>query len=306
MKRPCKIGIATLAILATTLGGRAFGADGPYPRDVTEQTLADPAELARLEKPGKVFFREGFDSAASLSRWYNRGGEKEGRLRVVFDPPLVHSGRGALEMRTVDRGGRSCGAGANYWFHPGYDKVYLRYYLRFAEDYDQGNLNHVGGALSGVAGSNRWAGMGGAGLRPRGDDRFSASFEPWRNWGRNPPPGEMMFYTYWMDMRRDRDGHYWGNMFFPPKSRRIIPKRGVWYCFEQMIKANTPGKADGELAGWINGRLYIHVKGFRWRTTADVRLKRIFLELYIHRSRRPNAVWYDDVALSTGYIGPMR
>ena len=47
-----------------------------------------------------------------------------------------------------------------------------------------------------------------------------------------------------------------------------------------MIKTNDPGKANGELAAWIDGKLYIH------KATQD------------------NTVWYDDVALSTGYLGP--
>jgi hypothetical protein len=116
----------------------------------------------------------------------------------------------------------------------------------------------------------------------------------------------MHLYVYWPDMRKDRDGHFWGNMFVPPPEGRIIPKRGAWVCYEQMIKANTPGKADGELAAWIDGTLYLHAAGFRWRTSEAVKLKRFCLPIYIHQSTRPNTVWYDDVILSTGYVGPMK
>jgi len=35
-----------------------------------------------------------------------------------------------------------------------------------------------------------------------------------------------------------------------------------------------------------------------------VRLKRFDIGIYIHEARKDNTVWYDDVALSTGYIGP--
>jgi hypothetical protein len=58
------------------------------------------------------------------------------------------------------------------------------------------------------------------------------------------------------------------------------------------------------MAAWIDGDLYIHLTGFRWRTTPDLRLKRVSLDVYVHSSERANRVWYDDVALSTGYIGP--
>ena len=47
-----------------------------------------------------------------------------------------------------------------------------------------------------------------------------------------------------------------------------------------------------------------HYKGFRWRTSADVKLKRFDIGVYVHQARQDNTVWYDDVALSTGYIGP--
>ena len=44
---------------------------------------------------------------------------------------------------------------------------------------------------------------------------------------------------------------------------------------------------------------------YGWRTTPDVRLKRFGIGVYVHRATRDNMVWYDDVALSTGYIGPL-
>ncbi len=279
--------------------------DVPYPQDVTQETLANPGELARLQNAGEVFFQEDFELPGSLQKWFNRIGEKERRTQVTIDPARAHSGDGVLQLQTEERDGRSSGAGCSYWFHPGYDTVYFRRYIKFADDYDQGNLNHVGGSLYAVAGDDKWAEMGRAGVRPKGDDRFGSGFEPWRAWKRNDPPGAMMSYTYWMDMKRDRDGNYWGNMFAPPKSDQIVLKRGKWYCLEQMIKANTPGQTDGEMAAWINGKLYMHLKGFRWRTSPDVRLKRLSLGLYVHQSRRANMVWYDDVVLSTGYIGPM-
>jgi len=291
------------------------GEDTPYIQDVTQETLANPEELSRLQKSGEIFFQEGFELPGSLMNWYNRIGENKGLTQVTIDPALAHSrqdasqqflsGNGVLQLHTVDKNGKSSAAGVSYWFHPGHDTVYFRRYIKFADDYDQGNLNHVGGSLYAVAGTNKWAEMGKAGIRPKGDDRFGAGFEPWRNWGQNKPPVAMMLYTYWMGMKRDKDGHYWGNMFAPPKQRQVVLKRGVWYCLEQMIKANTPGQADGEMATWINGKLYIHLLGFRWRTSPQVKLKRISLGLYVHQSRRANTVWYDDVALSTGYIGTL-
>jgi hypothetical protein len=73
-----------------------------------------------------------------------------------------------------------------------------------------------------------------------------------------------------------------------------------------MIKANDPGKSNGELAAWIDGKLYIHYTGIQWRTSADVKPKRFDIGVYVHQAKKDNTVWYDDVALSTGYVGPVK
>ena len=92
-------------------------------------------------------------------------------------------------------------------------------------------------------------------------------------------------------------------MLGPDENERIVVKRDRWYCLEHMIQANTPGETDGELAAWIDGKLYIHYTGFRWRTSDEVKLKRFDIGVYVHQATRDNTVWYDDVVLSTGYIG---
>ena len=290
-----------------TLGALCSAAPPPYPTLVTAETRSDPAALTALEKPGEVIFRDGFESVASLRNYFEIRGLKNGRAKLVVDADLARSGTGVIQFTAPANGGKSSGAGASFWFGPkGYDTVYFCRYIRFAADYDQGNLHHVGGGLAGVAGSNKWGGMGGAGIRPKGDDRFTSGFEPWRAWKRYDAPGYMFLYTYWMDMKRDRDGNYWGNNMCPAEDERIALERERWYCLEHMIKANDVGKANGELAAWIDGKLYIHYRGFRWRSDASVKLKRSGIGVYVHHAQKDNTVWYDDVVLSTGYIGPVR
>ena len=302
--------VVALAITSTAARARGQAASlddesRPYPRLVTADTRADPQAIAALEKPGKVFFRDDFESPESVKKYFEIRGLKDGRAKLVTEAELAHSGTGAIQFTAPAREGRESGAGASGWFGPeGHDRVHFRRYVKFAADYDQGDLNHVGGGLAAVAGANRYGGMGSAGVRPRGDDRFNSSFEPWRAWGRYPAPGYMFLYTYWMDMKRDRDGNYWGNMLGPAEVDRISLDRDRWYCLEHMIQANDVGQANGELAAWIDGKLYIHYRGLRWRTSADVKLKRFNIGVYVHRAKKDNTVWYDDVALSTGYIGP--
>jgi hypothetical protein len=291
---------------AVPLLGQAPPADETLqPQLVTAQTKADPKKLAILQKPVKVFFEDGFESPDSLKKYFEIRGLKEGRARLVSDPKLAHSGKGTIQFAAPANDGRESGAGASGWLGPeGYDHVYFRRYIKFSADYDQGNLNHTGGGLAAVAGTDRWRAMGLAGIRPKGDDHFTSAFEPWRDWGRYPAPGYMFVYTYWVDMQRDPDGHFWGNMLGPQDSERMVLQRDRWYCLEHMIQVNDVGKANGELAAWIDGKLYIHYAGIRWRTSDAVKLKRFDIGVYVHQARKDNTVWYDDVALSTGYIGP--
>ena len=298
--------VVALILLGNAVAVAEEGAHDSYPKLVTRETREDADGLSQLERPGTVFFRDGFESPESLKKYFEIRGLREGHARLTTSAELAHTGNGAIQLTAVARDGRDSGVGAVGWFGPtGYDRVYFRRYIKFAADYDQGNLNHVGGGLTGVAGSNRWKAMGTAGIRPKGDDHFKSAFEPWRGWGRYSAPGYMFLYTYWMDMKRDRDGNYWGNMLGPATEERVVLRRDRWYCLEHMIQVNAPGQENGELAAWIDGNLYIHYRGFRWRTTPDVKLKRFGIGLYVHQATQDNTVWYDDVALSTGYIGPL-
>jgi hypothetical protein len=288
----------------TLLGPQAAPSD---PRLATEAARANERELARLQQPGEVLFHDEFESTDSFAGYFEIRGREDGRVSIDETPGVAHAGRGALRCISRAAEGRSSGAGASGWLGAvGRERVHLRYYVKFAADYDQGNLNHTGGGLSGVAGTDKWAGMGGAGLRPKGDDNFSTRFEAWRDGGRLTPPGYLYCYTYWMEMKIDKDGHYWGNMLAPLEQERAVPERGKWYCHELMVKTNEPGSANGELAAWIDGKLYLHYTGIRWRSDAKVLLKRFSLDVYVHAAAKENVVWYDDVVLSTGYVGPAK
>lgn len=284
--------------------------DVPRPRLVTEATRADPERLAALERPGRVLFSDDFESDASLRQWFEIRGADDHRAERIDDAEIAHLGQGAMRFDAPARDGQESGSGASAWLGDvGHERICFRRYIRFADDYDQGDLNHVGGGIAAIAGRGKWDEMGRAGIRPEGDERFTTSFEPWRDWGRYPAPGYLFVYAYWMDMERDRDGHFWGNMLGPESSARVLPARGRWVCLEQMVQANTIAEdgepvADGELAAWVDGRLYLHYTGIRWRKSDLVRVKRIDIGVYVHRAKRTNTVWYDDVVVSTGYVGP--
>jgi hypothetical protein len=293
----------TRFLLAASLASvEVLAGSVPCGQDITATTLANPQALKALEAPGKVFLAEDFESADWAEKYFDLYGLKEGRMALETDTRVVCRGKSSLRCVLDKRKGAT--ASLCYWFAPGYDKVHFRWYSRFGENFDQGNLMHFSG-LAGVSGTDRYAEMGGAGIRPTGFDRFTSRFEPWRAWGKHAPPGAMNFYSYFPTMKEDpkMKGKFWGNQFFP--ARRFVPERGRWYCFEIMVKANDPGRENGEQAAWIDGRLYGHFTGILWRKSDEVCLKPMTLGAYIHDNPRENVVHFDDVALSTGYIGPV-
>jgi len=246
-----------------------------------------------IAKDPAVIFADNFESDAIT--W---DGDVKHPIRAK-EKGRAHSGRYSYRM-TAQRGKAAGAPGLVKWFDPGFDQVYARWYAMWAEDYDQGDLNHVGGNLVGM--NDHWL-LGVSGRKPDGTDMFSTGLEPWRDWKRNPPPGELMFYTYYPEMTRDPDGNYWGNSFRP--KRKFLVDRGRWYCLEMMVKVNHPEKADGEQAFWVDGKLVGHFTGIKWRTVDTLKVNGFWLMLYIHDNPQPNTVWYDDVVLARSYIGPM-
>lgn len=248
---------------------------------------------------GSPLFADDFESG-KIDKWdADSNGDDPARIRLVSDPALVFRGTYSVEMTA--QVGAGTGGKLNKWFLPGYDQVYVRWYCRFADDFDQGNHMHFCHLLANRQ-DNKWSAFGKAGVKPAGDDFFTVGLEPWRDWGNNPAPGEMMFYSYHMDMPIDpKMGKYWGEMFRP--SPQFVPERGRWYCMELMVKANTPGQADGEQAFWIDGELKGKNGGIRWRNTADLKINAFWLMLYVHNSPRVNRVWFDDVVIDDEYIG---
>lgn len=240
--------LSGLLLIAAYAGGAPAQTNPFAPVSATEATLANARELARLETPGQVFFHDSFESDSSLTNYFEIRGLEQGQVKLDRGAGAVE-GQGALRCFAPTNNGEASGSGASYWFGPaGRPVVYFRRYLKFAADYDQGNMNHTGGGLAGVAGADRWGGMGKAGIRPDGTDRFTCAFEPWRDYQRYPAPGYMFLYTYWVDMEISGDGHYWGNFIEPPPDQRLVPERDRWYCLEQMIRVNDLGQANGELA----------------------------------------------------------
>jgi len=276
----------------------------------TEGLAANHPGDVGIEKNPAVLFAENFESG-HMKKWdQHRGG-------VAMSGDKPNSGQWCVHM--VMERGKNTGGDAIKWFMPGADTVYVRFYVKFSPDYQ---YCHHFVWLGANQRTNKWSAFGKAGLKPDGT-YYSAGMEPWFAWGRNPPPGEVNLYTYYLDMEIDpKMNKYWGNGFFPPgpgkgkaaSESRVIPPLDTWQCWEFMIQANTArDKADGKQAMWVDGKLVSEFTGIRWRTDMDLKVNCLWLEHYGYDESDPTkqywkqrqSVWFDDIVVARQYIGPI-
>jgi len=242
-----------------------------------------------------VIFCDDFE-AGSFAQWDE--GYQPALHAITSDPEKAYTGRRALEV-TYPQGGE--GKWLARWFMPGYDRVFARVYIKFEEGYRCGEnctkiLVFYGNRLD-----DQRSGFRKAGIRPTGADFFFAALAT-LNWHRHPDPGEVIFYSYFPDMKAAPDGMFWGNFSFQQEPREAIAA-GLWYCLELEVKANRPEQRDGYQRMWINDQFRAEVTDMRWRDTTDVRINAVQLAFSASPVPITEHVWIDNVVVSTERIG---
>jgi hypothetical protein len=306
-----RVGIACLSVLAALCGAwPCLAQDGGIARHYVRDAGIE-------DDPGVVMAEmfEGPSVPGVISRWTNA--ENTAGMSLVSDVPAQSGGARSLLMTSA--GGANSGAQLYKKLAPGYDQLYLRYYIKYSAS---GTYHHTGGWIGGYNPPTDWP-QGGAGDRPAGNDRFSI--------GPEPANANMRFdlYTYWMRMRPSPTGQYWGNTFIQDPT--VVVRRDAWTCVEVMAKTNNPMSAsNGELALWIDGTQVIHLRegaprgrwnantfrpdptgspfeGFQWRSVSQLNMNWIWLLYYTTANPRGlvGRVWFDHVVLARSYIGPI-
>ena len=251
---------------------------------------------------GEIIFSDDFESGELADHWDQVNIRTAANGGLETDPEHVYSGKRSLKLTSVANKGQSSVAQVVRWFLPGYDKLYYRYYAMFARDFDQGNFMHwtmIGGSRT----DDKFSGFGKAGIKPNGTDFFTAMFEPAREMKKYPPPGALQFSVSYPEMKAAKDGVYWTNSVHPDEP--VVLERNRWYCLEAMVKLNEIGKTDGELAFWVDGKELLHVRDFHWRDSDVLRLNYFWFSVYIHQAMQDNTCWYDNLVISTEYIGQL-
>lgn len=269
----------------------------------------------------------GYDAWRAGWKWTDHiGAGDRGRMTSTTD---AHTGGYAVEYPAAAGSGyqgadliyRTC-EGKN---EPGcalksYDELYFRAYLKFAPDHQR--VHHF---LS-ISGSQQfWDAYGNAGCRPNGARAMGTTVDF------KDGSHDTFFYTYHPEMSCDSGSKCnsyanaqqicsgcaqkgmpcdngpeccWGNWFAPPTAAPLPLDR--WVCVEMMMKANTVGEKDGEMAYWIDDVLILRQENMKFRTTKDLGLNMVSLQHYLETEDaegHSNRVSFDDVVVSTKRIG---
>ncbi|MFC2077029.1 polysaccharide lyase [candidate division KSB1 bacterium] len=243
-----------------------------------------------------MIFHDDFETG-DQSAWDDESAESE----VTTDPALVFNGRWSLRAHwkaDVSRAG-----GPIKWFMPGYQEIYVRWYLMFEPGFDvRHGMHHM--RVKGNHVNDKWTGFAGAGEKPTGFDRFSVGVDPYTIWNQYSNPGFLVFYSYFADMKIDPDGSYWGNVTYPED--RTTLKHGKWYCVEIRVKVNDVGEKNGIQELWLDGVKKISDTDMMLRESDELLCNAIFCCFYqTFAPTKPQQMVVDEVVVSHEYIGPL-
>ena len=223
---------------------------------------------------------------------------------------LVSSGPGfepldGQALKITVPGGENMGSGIAFKFQDQTgsepEEIFFRYYVRIDQSWNPTD----GGKFPGISGTYGVAGWGG---RPsNGTNGWSARglFQTTVAGADNPladtvPLGHYVYHpeqsSQWGDNVLWQDGY----LGYLEKDR--------WYSIEQHLVLNTPGRNDGILETWIDGRLAYRQTDWRWRDTSALKIEQIWLNVYHGGSDVPDqdiSLYIDSIVIADSYIGPM-
>ena len=255
-----------------------------------------------IESHPDVYFFDPFESAAWVDGWTHVGGNLD---IVSDDPALLYAPfqGNALRSTLLEGTNTAMNIGWHFFDEAGAEpeEAYFRYYLRFADDWEQ---TADGGKMPGFAGTYGVAGWGGRpvdgtnGWSARGTFYLSVPDD-------NPVAGTTPLgnYVYHADM----SGNY-GDVWLWQEDYRGLLADNRWYCVEQYVKMNTPTLNDGILRAWIDGRLAFEKTDLRFRDVDYLKVEEVWMNVY-HGGTAPSPydqhLYVDNLVIASSYIGPM-
>jgi len=268
-----------------------------------------------IESDPAVVFADDFESYSSVADLRRKWDVliHEGNLSISDETDHGLSGARSL-LLSIPQQTAPLATGVNKVLSETLEVLFLRWYQKFDGGWMvPGGSVHNGGSISAKFGAT-------PGIRADGRNKFLVNFESENATG--DAPGLLNVYVYWPEQ-----GDKWGDHFYPSgkvfpfsvarsgvrtfgehfEARRdLSPQLGRWYCYEYMVKANTPGQRDGRIAMWVDGTLIADFPNLRLRDVKDLKIDRFGLGVYIaNNTGRGNRMWHDNVVAATSYIGPV-
>ena len=264
-----------------------------------------------------VIFADDFESYTNsnqvINHWDVLPHPKNINLSTSND--LIYGGKQSLEI-VLPQNIKEQSDGINKKISPEQDILFLRYYSKFDAPFDVIGSSHNGSCISAHYFDN---GRATPGIPANGTNKFLVNLENWRGDTLTPSPGHLNLYVYHPEQRTEYGDHFFPDGMVLPFSYTpfdfgkdfishplIITPLDQWFCYEYMVKANTPGKRDGRIAVWIDGQLVADFQNLRFRDIESLKIDHFGLSFHIKTNPRgPAKKWYDNVVAATSYIGPM-
>jgi hypothetical protein len=278
-----------------------------------------------IDTDPSVVFWENFEEDTleqMASRWNNH----KPLDRLFFDSDVPQYSSGSKSLKMTAKQGSYTASDLYKNLAPGYERLYIRYYIKFPQN--SYPLHHVSG-IGGYDPPSNYENP----TRAR-DKWFISQLEPYgSSWTWD-------FYTYWLDMRSDPNGGFWGNDFNPNPPIPVV--KGNWICLEYMLKMNEivngTGSYNGQQTFWVDGEMKYDIgqefpdgywvwdsfypdpshthqgtapyEGFRWRNSSTLNINYLWFQYYVTYdagvSYTPGQTDYalvDDLVLATSRIG---
>lgn len=267
---------------------------------------------ANIQSHPDVIFADDFESYGSANQLTTRWNQayQLPYTRIATESGDVYSGSKSLEFRIPQQSAEVSNELVKT-ISPAEDVIFVRAYTKFEAGYNASGSTHNGIVIS--------ANYSNPGIPANGTNKFYVDVENSREGTSEASPGMTNLYLYHPEQRTEWGDHWYpdgrvtpfdltpGNFgaHFVPRPN-FTPQLGRWYCYELMVKANTPGERDGRVAVWIDGSLVADYPNVRLRDVATLRIDKILLSLHIKSNTvRQNLKWYDNVVVARSYIGPM-
>jgi hypothetical protein len=171
-----------------------------------------------------------------------------------------------------------------------YDEIYCSYRIKFATGFRWVK----GGKLPGPGGGQGNTG----GDVPTGYDGWSARLM----WTREEGVTEYVYHA-------GQPGTYGDLGYWQENGTDIQLESGRWYIFEQRVKINTPGVADGIIEAWLDGKKVYSSSHYLFRRDSSFAIDLFLFETFFGgasadwASERDEYIYFDEFVISTERTG---